>query len=144
MLETTSKTQFEKTVTAYKAQGKRVVTFQLKGVYFDQILKGEKKQEYREITEKNEAKLLRMDADGYAVENEFGNSVPKKYDAIQFLVGYHTDRQCMLVEIESAFTEIYVDEEGNPISYEKDNGDVFICELLTYNLGNIIAVKHNG
>lgn len=144
MIETTSKQEYEAAVEAYRAQGKSVITFQLKGEYFEQIVKGEKKQEYREITEKNETKLLKMDADGYAVEDENGNSVPKHYDAIQFLNGYNANRACMLIEIKDAFTEILVDANNEPISYEKENGDVFVCEQLTYDLGQILVLKHKG
>lgn len=164
MIETSNKQEYEAAVAAYKAQGKSIITLQLKGEFFEQIVSGEKKEEYREITEKNEMKFVEhklgqktdmsgepmFDENGkpvmgmYAVADENGNSVPIHYDAIQFLNGYHADRACMLIEIKGAETSVIVDEDGNDYAYDTEDGDEFIPEMLTYDLGDIIVLKRKG
>lgn len=164
LIETSDKEEYEKAVAEYKATGKSIITLQLKGEFFDQIVSGEKTQEFREITEKNEKKFIQMmleqktdeegnpmyDKNGQPIMGEYGqldengNSIPKHYDAIQFLNGYNADRRCMLIEIESAESAVIVDEDGNDYSYITESGDDFLPEMLTYNLGQIIVLKHKG
>lgn len=118
----------------------RVLNLIIKQKYFDAIMSGRKVQEFREIRPQNENKYIELDEDGYALEDEHGNCVPKKYDAIRFFVGYNTDRDTALVEIVGAHTEVFVDEEGKPITYEY-KGEEYWAEQIVYDLGKIL--EHN-
>lgn len=128
----------------YDNMGLKVLNLIIKQCFFDEIMSGEKKQEFREIRPSNERKYVLIDDEGYGVEDENGNSVPVKYDAIRFFVGYNKDRDTALVKVDSAYTEIFVDEDGEPISYEygqdPNTGEpyLFLCEQIVYNLGEVL------
>lgn len=128
----------------YDNKGLKVLNLIIKQKYFDLIMSGRKTQEFREIRPTNERKYVLIDDEGYAIEDENGNCVPVKYDAIRFFVGYNPDRDTALVRVESAYTEIFVDEQGNPIYYEfgKDEktGEPiqYFAEQIVYNLGEIL------
>lgn len=98
----------------------------LKQVYFDQILKGEKKFEYREVKPTTVKKLVELDEEGYEKEDEYGNAIPVKYDAIRFYVGYAKDRDTMLVKVKDAhceiFTDLVRDDNDKPIKFKARDG----------------------
>lgn len=124
----------------------KVLNLIIKQKYFDAILAGRKVQEFREVRPTNIKKLLQIDADGYEIEDEDGNAQPIKYDAIQFYVGYHKDRDSALVEVVGAHCEMFVDDKGELISYEygtdKDgNPLLWYAEQVVYDLGKILS--HN-
>lgn len=102
----------------------KVLNLIIKQKYFDEIINGTKVQEVREIKPTTAKKLVELDEEGYQVVDEHQNSVPIKYDAIRFFVGYNKDRDSALVEVESAYTEILTqtltDMEGNPMVFEAD------------------------
>ena len=104
----------------------KVLNLILKQVYFDQILKGEKTQEFRDVKPTTVKKLLQLDDEGYEVEDENGNAQPIKYDAIRFYVGYNKDRDTMLIEVKDAHCEIFTDairdEQGNAIQFKARDG----------------------
>lgn len=104
--------------------------------YFDQIMAGTKKKEYREVKPTTIKKLLQLDSDGYEIEDDKGNAQPIKYDAIQFYVGYRKDRDTCIVEVKDSHCEIFTDEEGNPIIYRYDGLD-WVEEQVVYDLGRI-------
>ena len=121
----------------------------IKQCFFDEIIKGTKKQEFREVKPTTIKRLVQLDKDGYEVEDENGNAQPIKYDAIQFYVGYNKDRDNALVEVVGAHCEIFVDENNEPITYEhgrdKDgNPLVWVVEQVVYNLGKVLAYKPKG
>lgn len=121
----------------------RVLNLIIKQKYFDAIMQGRKVQEFREVRPTTIKKLLQLDNEGYEIEDEYGNAQPIKYDAIQFFVGYNTDRDSALVEVESAYCEMFEDEEGKLITYEygvdkEGNPLQWIAEQVVYNLGKII------
>lgn len=118
----------------------KILTLIIKQKYFDAILDGRKVQEFREIRPTNEKKYIELDPHGYAVLDKNGNCIPIKYDAIRFYVGYHTDRDTALVEVQSAYTEVLVDSKGKPISYDY-NGEEYWAERIVYNLGKVL--EHN-
>lgn len=128
---------------SYDNCGLKVLNLIIKQKYFDAIMSGRKKQEFREIRPTNEKRYVLIDEEGYAIEDENGNCIPVKYDAIRFFVGYNNDRDTALVKVESAYTELFVDEDGKPISYEygtDENGEPieYFAEQIVYNLGEIV------
>lgn len=155
----------------YKASGKKVLTLILKNEYFKEILNGTKKQEFREIKPTTEKKYIQFAEDGFPVEDENGNCMPLHYDAILFHVGYNADRDSMLIEVKGAQTEVFCEEDGEPIfyfySYERKcavdkevktydpetgaaydvNGNLiedatqYFVEQIIFDLGEIIAAK---
>lgn len=108
----------------------------IKQVYFDEIMTGTKKQEFREIRPNSQKKYCEVDADGYCVERN-GKIVPRHYDAIRFYVGYHKDRDTALVEVTDTHIELIEDDNGNLIIYE-NKGKEYCAALAVYDLGNII------
>ncbi len=106
----------------------------IKQKYFDKILSGEKKKEYREIRPNTANKYCEFDKDDQLVG-------PKEYDVIRFYVGYQTDRPSALVKIESAIIEISEDEEGQLIVFE-ENGKEYVEAQVIYDLGEIIETQN--
>lgn len=106
----------------------KVLNLIIKQKYFDEIINGTKTQEVREINPKTAKKLVEFDEEDYILLDENQNSVPIKYDAIHFFVGYNKDRDSAHVEVESAYTEILtqtmIDINGNPMQFETDENGV--------------------
>lgn len=120
-----------------KKEEMKVLNLIIKQKYFDAILQGRKVQEFREIRPTTVKKYVQIDDEGYEVEDELGNSIPIEYDAIRFFVGYNKDRDSALVEVTSAYTEVFVDENDQPITYEYQ-GKTWWAEQVVYNLGKIL------
>ncbi len=118
----------------------KVLNLIIKQKYFDAILTGRKVQEFREIRPTTEKKYIQLDSEGYAIEDEYGNCVPVKYDAIRFFVGYNKDRDSALVEVAGAHTEIFVDDNNRPIKYDY-KGEDYYAEQIVYDLGKVL--EHN-
>ena len=124
----------------------KTLTLIIKQCYFEEIIKGTKKQEFREVKPTTIKRLLQLDKDGYEVEDENGNAQPIRYDAIQFYVGYNKDRDSALVEVVGSHCEIFVDENNEPITYEhgrdKDGQPlVWVAEQVVFDLGKVLS--HN-
>jgi len=124
----------------------KVLKLIIKQKYFDLIMQGRKVQEFREVRPTTIKKLLQLDEDGFEVEDENGNALPIKYDAIRFFVGYNKDRDTALVEVKDAYAEMFVDDKGEIITYEygrDKNGKplVWVAEQVVYNLGRILEVN---
>lgn len=162
---------FKERVEAYVASGKKVLTLVIKQQYFDEIIAGTKRQESREIKPSTERKYIVFGDDGYAIEDENGNTVPLRYDALLLYVGYKPEREAALVEVESAETALYVDDNNEPIFYfidkhtrkevfpryydqdtyealDENNNviedyEAYFREEITYNLGKVVASKVN-
>lgn len=120
----------------------------IKQCFFDEIIKGTKKQEFREVKPTTIKRLLQLDKDGYEIEDEHGNAQPIKYDALQLFVGYAKNRASAIVEVKSAFCQIPL-ENGEPIIYEhgtdKDGNPLtWVVETVVYNLGKVLAYKPKG
>lgn len=122
----------------------KILNLIIKQKYFDAIMQGSKVQEIREIRPTTVKKYIQIDQEGYEVcDEETGQSIPIKYDAIRFFVGYNTDRDSALVEVKDAYVQDFVDEEGELITYEfgKDkqgNPMTWVASQVVYNLGKII------
>ena len=125
-----------------------VLTLSIKQKYFDEILSGKKKQEFREIRPTNAKKYFRYLLNGKEYdeetlppeEEEAGDVdlIPVKYDAIKFLTGsYSGKRPYAIVEVKDAHIEILCDEEGNDIIY-KYNGKEYLAAQVVYDLGKVI------
>ncbi len=126
----------------------KTLTLIIKQCFFDEIIKGTKTQEFREVRPTTIKKLLQLDAEGYEIEDEKGNAQPIRYDAIQFYVGYAKNRASALVEVKSAFCQIPL-ENGEPIIYEHGtdkhgNPLTWVVETVVYNLGKVLAYKPKG
>lgn len=124
----------------------KVLNLIIRQKYFDAILAGRKAQEFREVRPTTINKLLQLDKDGYEVEDEDGNAQPIKYDAIKFFVGYNKDRDSALVEVVGSHCEIFVNKNGEPITYEYGRDKegkplVWVAEQVVYDLGKIL--DHN-
>lgn len=124
----------------------KILNLIIKQKYFDAILAGRKVQEFREVRPTTVKKYIELDEDGYEREDEYGNAIPIKYDAIRFFVGYSADRDTALVEVVGVHTEVFVDEDDNPLMYEygvDKNGEpqVWVAEQVVYDLGKILEHK---
>jgi hypothetical protein len=115
----------------------KVLNLIIKQKFFDEIISGNKKHEFREVTPKTIKKYLQLDEDGYELEDENGQAIPIKYDAIQFYVGYRKDRDSALVEVKDAVCEIEFNEFDNPIIYEYE-GEEWVRETMVYTLGKVL------
>ena len=68
----------------------KVLTLIIKQKWFDEIIKGNKKQEFRELRPASEKKYIEYQKDG--------TFDAIKFDAIRFYVGYNKNRDTALVE----------------------------------------------
>lgn len=121
----------------------KILNLIIKQKYFDAIMAGRKVQEFREVRPTTVKRLLLLDDEGFEIADEDGVSIPLKYDAIRFYVGYNKDRDSALVEIESEYVESFVDENGDLIVYEHGvdkNGEplLWVAQQVVYNLGKIL------
>ena len=106
--------------------------------YFDEIMAGTKTQEFREVKPTTIKRLLQLDEEGYEIEDEFGNSMPIKYDYIHFRVGMNKVADEAIVEVKDAYTEIFVDEKNEPIEWQDEKGDWWTAQQVVFELGKII------
>lgn len=121
----------------------RTLTLIIKQCYFDEIINGTKKQEFREVKPTTVKKYIQLDADGYEVEDENGNAVPIHYDAIRFYVGYKKNRDTALIECLGEHTEVLLDKNGEVITYEHGVDKyglslVWVSEQVVYDLGKVL------
>lgn len=98
---------------AIDTTGWKILTLNIKEIYFKEIITGAKKEEYRLLKPSTINKYTYLDE---------GKRWLKKYDAIRFFVGYHKDRESALVEVIDA---VYDFEE----------------QTVVYSLGKIIEVN---
>ena len=104
----------------------------IKQEYFDQIIAGTKKQETRELKPNTENRYIETDAEGFAIEDENGDVVPKKYDALRLYVGYKKDRDSCLVEVTGAHTERYADDNGQVVEAVIIDGQLYDEAFLNH------------
>ncbi len=81
-----------KNKSTFDTTGMKVLTLNIKKVYFDEIMNGEKKIEYRELKQTTLNKYTYMD------ESD-GKRYLRRYDALRLFVGYHKDRESALVQV---------------------------------------------
>lgn len=81
-----------KNKTKFDTTGLKVLTLNIKKEYFDEIMSGAKKIEYREIKQTTLNKYTYIDeADG--------KRYLRRYDALHLFVGYHKDRESAIVQV---------------------------------------------
>lgn len=78
--------------STFDTKSLKVLTLNIKKVYFDEIIAGNKKTEYRELKQTTLNKYTYIDeADG--------RRYLRRYDALRLFVGYHKDRESALVQV---------------------------------------------
>ena len=78
--------------STFDTTGMKVLTLNIKKIYFDEIMSGTKKIEYRELKQTTLNKYTYVDeADG--------KRYLRRYDALRLFVGYHKDRESALVQV---------------------------------------------
>ena len=78
--------------STFDTTGMKILTLNIKKIYFDEIMSGAKKIEYRELKQTTLNKYTCLD------ESD-GKRYLRRYDAIRFFVGYHKDRESALVQV---------------------------------------------
>lgn len=78
--------------STFDTKGMKVLTLNIKKVYFDEIMNGTKDVEYRQLKQTTLNKYTYLD------ESD-GKRYLRRYDAIRFFVGYHKDRESALVQV---------------------------------------------
>ena len=81
-----------KNKSTFDTTGMKVLTLNIKKVYFDEIMSGKKKIEYRELKQTTLNKYTYLD------ESD-GKRYLRRYDALRLFVGYHKDRESALVQV---------------------------------------------
>lgn len=99
----------------FDTKGKSVLTLIIKQEYFNQIIDGSKTKEYRKLKKTNLNRLTELD-------NDSGLRYLRRYDLLQLLVGYHSDRDKAYVEVKN-------------ITYDEKT------QVVTYHLGKVTYLK---
>lgn len=119
--------------------GKKIITFIIKQHWFDEILAGRKKKEYRELKATNVKKLVKLRGDGELILDENENAIPIHYDAMLLFVGFSKVRDSALVEITGEKEEMYLNEKGEEIFEVLEDGTRFYPSQIAYDLGRVIC-----
>lgn len=114
----------------------KILNLIIKQKFFDEIIAGTKKQEFREIRPSSEKKYCELDEEGYSKVVD-GIIIPRHYDAIRFFVGYNKNRASALVEVKKAEIELFVDENDEFIVLQQ-NGEEYYAAQVVYDLGEIL------
>lgn len=101
--------------STFDTTGMKVLTLNIKKIYFDEIMSGAKKIEYRELKQTTINRYTYLD-------DTDGKRYLRRYDALRLFVGYHKDRESALVQVKD-------------ITY--NNG------VVEYHLGLILEVINN-
>ena len=127
----------------------KVLTLSIKQKWFDEILAGRKKSEFREIRPNNFAKYARYVYLGKEYETD--TDIPKdieldvkavKYDALKLVTGAYKDkRPYLIVEVTGADIYILTDEETNEDIIYEENGKEYCAAEIEYHLGKILEVE---
>ncbi|MCQ2375019.1 MAG: ASCH domain-containing protein [Salinivirgaceae bacterium] len=140
----------------------------IKQVYFDQIVEGVKKEEFREIKDTTYKKYLQFFDDGtfnynpnVIDENDpllgdiliWNNGdypyLPINYKYLSLAVGYNKERDTALVKVEDISFTPMLDKKGNPARLHDDcngginldsNGELCFWQVV-YHLGQVIEIN---
>ena len=140
----------------------------IKQIYFDAIVEGSKKEEYREIKPTTYKKYLECDENGYPyfddelidIDNPLCDDINVWNDGVYPLipndrhkylhlaVGYKKVRDEALIEIANVSFEPLSDENGKAFRFDEENGKSFRSESgklcfwnIVYHLGQILKVQ---
>ena len=94
-LKSLEKIEEEETISdkkKYDTSGMKILSLNIKKVWFEEIMAGSKDIEYRQLKQSTLGKYT-------WVSNEDGKRYLKKYDAIRFFVGYNKNRSLALIEV---------------------------------------------
>lgn len=111
----------------------KILTLIIQQKFFDEIVKGVKTQEFRELRPKSEKR--------YIVYNDEGEFDLIEYDAIRFFVGYNKDRDTALVEVKGSFIQDLLDEDGNIVEFVDEKGIEYDAMNVVYDLGDVLEVN---
>lgn len=92
--------------SSYDLTGLRVLTLPIERRYFDEIIRGEKTIEYRQLKQTTVNKYTYLDPSD-------GKRYLRPYDVLRLGVGYATDRETALIQI----TDIVYDDENKVVEY---------------------------
>lgn len=135
----------------------------IKQVYFDQIIEGSKKEEYREIKDTTYKKYLEVSEQGWPLfdttliseddellgdlciwNNGVYPYIPKqKWEFLHLAVGYAKERDTAFVEITDITFQPLLDKKGNPARFSVDENDMAKIDAEG-NLCFWMAVFHLG
>jgi len=129
-----------------------ILTLSIKQKYFDEILAGTKKQEFREVrpnTAKKYVNFMSPSPNGKIYTNyedipeeETWDFAPVKYDALKLCTGaYKGKRPYMIVEVESAEAYLITDDNGEAIVIGEGTEDEYALASICYNLGKVLEVE---
>ena len=115
MLEERSKTADQiKPVSSIDTTGWAILSLNIKQIYFDQIISGDKKEEFRELKQSKLSMYTWLDE----AENK---RYLRRFDALRLYVGYRRDRASALVEVVNT-------------EYDSDS------RCVVYHLGKVLEV----
>lgn len=112
----------------------KILSLIIQQKWFDEIIKGNKKQEFRELRPRSEKKYIKYQEDG--------TFDAIKFDAIRFYVGYNKNRDTALVEIKNISFLDFVDE-NNKMIVLKDlkTGEEYDKMDIVYDLGKVLEIN---
>lgn len=124
-----------------------VLALTIKQEPFNEILSGEKKEEFRELRPTMYCSRFLVyrgdDNKVYKMASQVPDGIDCKpeivtYDAIKFITGEQKGkRPYMIVEVQDAQIEVITDEKDEVITYEQD-GMTYALAQMVYSLGDII------
>lgn len=88
-----------------------ILTLIIRQKWLDEIIKGTKKVETREIRPTTQKRHVILDEEDAIIDII-------QYDAIRFYVGYKTDRDSALVEVKDIQLIEIVDDNNKPVYYD--------------------------
>lgn len=90
---------------------------QIKKEFLNQILSGEKTEEFRDVTDFYISRLCVLDSEGNPQEdpNNPGGVLCKQYETVTFVSGYKKSAAQHVFEIERIAFEEWLDDKGEPI-----------------------------
>lgn len=100
------KKEEEEVKKKFDTSGMKILSLIIKKVWFDEIIAGRKKIEYRELKQTTLSRYT-------WVSNEDGKRYLKKFDAIRLNVGYNKNRESALVEV----VDTTFDADGQIVEY---------------------------
>ena len=139
----------------------------IKQIYFDAIIEGSKKEEYREIKPTTYKKYLECDENNYPyfddalidVDNPLCNDInvwndgvyplyPRNYQYLHLVVGYNKERDEAIVKVKEITFEPILDDKGLPFRFDENEEESFKTENgklcfwnIVYHLDQILKVQ---
>ena len=122
----------------------KILTLIVKQKQFDEVIKGTKRVETRQIRAMLAHKYIcHKDKDGNIYEKDTDipegvdtNTVPVEYDALKLFAGFNKDNN-ILIEVKSAKIIILANDMNDVLEYEH-KGSAYLIADIKYQLGNII------